>query len=145
MPVAVLILVGYFLLKWLAYSWWSKKGLGHVEPERRWRFAMVWGAGRVILGLGFGWLIFLGVMKFSRDWREVAVPVRTALVYLATYAPAHWLSWGIVGTLMRPAPREVSAVFVGFPKWRLGGLLLSGVLDVVFILVSGDAGNMRFG
>ena len=145
MPLAVLILGAYFLLKWLAYAWWCNRGLGHVEPERRRRFALVWGAGRVVLGLGLGVLIFFGSMDLSRSWKEIALPLRTALIYLLTYAPAHWLAWGIIGTLMRPAPRRVSPFLVGFPGWRLGGMLMSGILDGLFIYLSGDAGNFRFG
>lgn len=145
MSVAIAVLVVYILLKWLGYAWWCRRGLEHVEKERRWRLALVWGAGRVILGLGFGCLIVLGSMVLSRAWREIDQGLRTILIYLVTYAPAHWLAWGIIGTLMRPAPRPVSAFLLGSPGWRLGGMLMSGLLDALFIYASGDIGNFRFG
>ena len=102
----------YIAAKFAAYAAWSALGLAFLSAPRpapaRLAFeSLGFGLMRLLLGMGFGFLVFL----FSS-----ALPIHgTGTDYVAIYAPVRVIEWGILLRMMRRGPN--AAVFGDRRAW----------------------------
>ena len=151
--LGLLFLGAYFVLKGAAYCAWCWVGVRTLRPERVSKFGLAMGLGvfRMLLGLAFGAAIFfVGSAIFeSLAAKEALDPsVAMALTYLAVYVPVRWFEWGIVETMLFAGKRDFTTVLGGSGgrgvRWRLGGIALSCLADVPWMMAVGGIPVGRF-
>ncbi len=133
--------LGYVGLKLLAYIAWCYAGLALFWTERKIRPAIGFGLLRLIVGVCFGFGVFLvGGMA------HLEAPRNEFLMYLEIYAPVRWLEWGIMAAILSPGERSMAAFLVGKHNrgrlWRAGGIVVSILADLPILLSSRGAGEM---
>lgn len=140
--------LAFLPIKLLAYILWSYVGISYLKlnvnhPKLR---AVMYGLFRLLTGLLFGMaLAFLALMIFNYE-----TPIASGIIaYLAVYLPVRWLEWSILEFIMNPKSRSFDFFVFGVNKfsrrWRLGGLVLCGLFDVPFIIMTGGAGLGNIG
>jgi len=143
----------YFLIKGAAYCGWCGLGVRRFRPERTAWIGPALGLGllRLLMGLGFGVLIFFaGLYLYAGLGETGALGVTTAmtLTYLAVYVPVRWIEWGIIEALLAPPARTLSGFLLGSSgtgrSWRLGGIAISCLADLPLILSAGGLPVGRF-
>ncbi|HVP41972.1 MAG TPA: hypothetical protein VMS96_00990 [Terriglobales bacterium] len=133
--------LGYVALKFLAYVMWCYVGVGLLRTERTLRSAFGLGAVRLMLGVLFGFGVFLiGGMA------HLEAPSSPMLLYLEIYAPVRWMEWGVMAWLMRRQDRGPAALLLGADNqsrlWRAGGILVSIIADLPILLSRRGANEM---
>ncbi len=133
--------IGYVALKLAAYIAWCYVGLALFRPERRIGTAASLGVLRLIIGVLFGFSIFLvGGMA------HLEAPKSDFLMYLEIYAPVRWIEWGILAAILSAHDRGVVRFLIGDSNrsrlWRVGGIVVSIVADLPILLSSRGAGEM---
>ncbi|MSR63503.1 MAG: hypothetical protein EXS08_13760 [Planctomycetes bacterium] len=153
MDASVLIGGAYLVLKAAAYCTWCWVGVRVFRPERAAKLGLGVGLGvlRMLLGLVFGVGIFLAggaVMESLAGVEALPFGVASALTYLAVYVPVRWLEWGLIEFLLVTGERDFTTVLGGSGKrgvrWRLGGIALSCLADVPWMLAAGGIPFGRF-
>ena len=153
MDASVLIAVAYMVLKAAAYLTWCWVGVRTFRPERTSRLGLAIALGllRLLLGLGFGVGIFLaGSVLFERlaATDSLGSGAAMALTYLAIYVPVRWIEWGILETILFTGGRGFTTFLGGSGargvRWRLGGIAISCVADVPWMLAMGGLPVGRF-
>ena len=133
--------LGYVALKYLAYVMWCYVGVGLLRSERTFRSALGFGVLRLMLGVLFGFGVFLiGGMA------HLEVPQSTFQMYLEIYVPVRWIEWGVMALLMRREDRGAAALLIGGDNksrfWRIGGIVVSIVADLPVLLSHSGAREM---
>ncbi len=133
--------IGYVALKVAAYIVWCYVGLALFAAQRRMGQAVGLGVLRLIIGVFFGFSIFLvGGMA------HLEAPKSDFLMYLEIYAPVRWIEWGIMAAILSARDRGVAAFLIGDSKrsrlWRVGGIVVSILADLPILLSSRGAGEM---
>ncbi len=133
--------IGYVALKVAAYIVWCYVGLGLFWPERKIRPAVGFGVLRLIIGVLFGFSIFLiGGMA------HLEAPKSDFLMYLEIYAPVRWFEWGIMALILSAGERGLVGFLAGKNNrarlWRIGGIVVSILADLPILLSSRGAGEM---
>jgi hypothetical protein len=139
----------YFGLKYLAYSAWMLWGLRLFSDRAGLRRALLLGFVRSCMGIGFGALIFvfsLLVLAAASSLNQGMVAVQV-LVYLSVYVPIRWLEWGIMEVIVRRGHKG-GGLLLGYDGrgrlWRLGGIAVSCLADLVLVLQLGSLPLGRF-
>jgi hypothetical protein len=133
--------IGYVALKLAAYIVWCYVGLALFWPERKIGLAAGFGVLRLIIGVCFGFGVFLvGGMA------HLEAPKNQFLMYLEIYAPVRWFEWGIMAAILSARDRGVAAFLIGSSNrarmWRVGGIVVSILADLPILLSSRGAGEM---
>jgi len=136
----------YFAIKLAAYAGWMVPGLKWFSSVKRPVAvrAVVLGALRLMMGLGFGliiWvvgsLVYAGVGELTGD-REV---LANAATYLAVYVPVRWIEWAIFDLVLSPESRSPKGFLAGVSgkhrAWRLGGIAVSCLADIPVVISLG--------
>jgi hypothetical protein len=153
MDASVLIAVAYLVFKSAAYCAWCWVGVRAFRPERTSRLglAIALGLFRLLLGLGFGVGIFLagGMLFESLASREsLGSGAAMVLTYLAVYVPVRWIEWGILEAILFQGGRDFTTFLGGSGargvRWRLGGIAISCLADVPWMLAVGGIPVGRF-
>jgi hypothetical protein len=141
----------YFLTKFLAYSFWMWYGLGRVGRAHAGRIpiALMYGFARLSMGLGIGLFIWLAGSWMTAKLFE-AMPERRllaeVLTYAAVYVPIRWIEWAVFDLVIDSHARTVRGFLfgptAGSRAWRLGGILISCLADIVVIA---DVGGLPVG
>ncbi len=133
--------LGYVGLKLLAYVMWCYAGVGLLRMERTLRAAIGLGVLRLIIGVCFGFGVFL-----AGGMAHLEAPKNEFLMYLEIYAPVRWIEWGIMAMVLSARERGVTGFLVGNSNrarlWRLGGIVVSMFADLPILLSSRGAGEM---
>jgi len=137
----------YFVIKLAAYSGWLALGLSWFSSPGRsiapW--ALFLGALRLLMGLGFGlviWflgsLVFAGVGELLPGDSDAFVNVVT---YLAVYIPVRWIEWAIFDLILSRDTRSLKGFLFGIASrhrlWRLGGIAVSCLADIPVVVALG--------
>ena len=147
------IVLPYFVIKGAAYALWCALGVRRFRPERASVIvpALLLGSMRLMLGLGFGVVIFLASSAVFERLGEGDVfdpTAAMALTYLAVYVPVRWIEWGIVEALLHAGAGTASGFLggatAGARRWRLGGVLVSCLADVPVMVAAGGLPVGRF-
>ncbi len=123
----------YGVGKFAAYAAWCYVGVRWFAPERRSPVlaALRFGAGRLLLGIGLGLVIFLAALSMNNATRNAP------LTYAAVYVPVRvgeWLLWyWVIRT--RTGAASASAGRVGL--WIVGGVFVSCLADVPLGIMEG--------
>lgn len=125
----------YVLGKFLGYALWCGFGLWLYRHEILWRRAIGFGFLRLLIGVGFGLVVFLA---YHPDGGE-----QLLLPYLLIYIPIRWLEWSLAAKLMFPKERLLWSHDQRMNGWRLGGILVSYAID--FLSPEGMAGMFCVG
>ncbi len=133
--------LGYVALKVAAYIVWCYVGLALFSAQRRIGQAAGLGVLRLIIGVLFGFSIFLiGGMA------HLETPANQFLMYLEIYAPVRWFEWGIMALILSTGERGLVGFVVGKNNrarlWRIGGIVVSILADLPILLSSRGAGEM---
>ena len=137
----------YFLIKLAAYSGWVGLGLSWFSsskdsiPVR----ALLLGTLRLLMGLGFGIVIWLGGSMVFAGVGEVfhgdSEMIASAITYLSVYIPVRWIEWSIFDAIMSPQSRTLRGFLLGPASrhrlWRLGGITVSCLADIPVIVSLG--------
>jgi hypothetical protein len=142
----------YFAVKGAAYCGWCALGVARFRPEsRRLPWALGLGTLRLLLGLGFGIVIFLAsnlVVAGLSETGAYGPTLSLVLAYLAVYLPVRWIEWAIIEAILRPPARPVARFALGVDRngrnWRLGGAALSCAADLPVMLALGGLPIGRF-
>lgn len=130
-----LLFLGYFVLKYLAYSAWCFMGLRMLrsEPPRK-GAAFGLGLMRLVLGFTLGLFIWAASTKVAssvgtdRATRQIAA-------YLAVYVPVRWFEWSLIASLVERSPIAFLVPRTGSSLlFRLGGILVSCLADVPMLI-----------
>ncbi len=138
--MGLLLFPAYLFLKWIGYSAWVWVGLTLLNPSQKDRLASAFkfGTYRVMLGLGFGLLIFGLSLVVWPVLYKAHVPHRDMIVYLLVYVPVRWVEWSIVTLWIEPHEQTFSSFFLSNSRasafWRLGGIGVSCIADLPMIL-----------
>ncbi|SMC29116.1 hypothetical protein SAMN02745857_03615 [Andreprevotia lacus DSM 23236] len=127
----------YGAAKVLGYSWWCHVGLARLRtdlpPEQRTPLAIKLGLIRLGIGfvVGIPMALVFGLIA-SITW------FFPPLGYLLTYVPVRWFEWGIMIWLIDPPARSMRQLLRSCSpaerRWRLQGIVVSCLLDIVFFL-----------
>jgi hypothetical protein len=128
----------YLLIKLIAYCLWCYLGLRLFRPQET-RFlggALRFGILRLFLGFFFGLVIFFLAAFWNHAFGS-GLP-QNILTYLAAYVPVRWIEWTIMAALLTPGLLSTPHWFIGNASrdrwWRLGGIVISCVADIPFIV-----------
>lgn len=110
----------YIASKLFGYSAWCALGLVLVKRAAFPR-ALGFGFIRLLLGLGFGFAVF--ILYHPDSSANLLAP------YLAVYGPIRWLEWSITAKLIKPTERLLWSQDMRFNLWRLGGIAVSFAID----------------
>jgi hypothetical protein len=133
----------YFLVKGLAYAAWMYVGLrvfGRGGGNKG-SIAVVLGAVRLVMGLAFGFVIWVGSTLFLESIQNVlgGLPdwLANSATYAAVYVPVRWIEWGIFDLVLNREARTARGFFLGpssrSRRWRAGGILISCLADIYVI------------
>jgi len=134
------IATAYFLSKYIPYVLWSGYGIWLLSPKPGTlaRRALVLGVLRLALGLMTGWtLVYLvAVLAPAGNRLGFSIPVYYPLLLLV-----RWLEWSVISGVIRRSWRRLP---LGTGRadtlWRLGGVAVSCLTDVLVIFVIGAMG-----
>jgi hypothetical protein len=128
----------YLLSKLMAYCFWCYLGLRLFRPQQTQFIAGALGFGivRLFLGFFFGITIFFLALFWNHTFGS-GLP-QNILTYLGAYVPVRWIEWTIMAALLSPGLLGTPHWFIGNASrdrlWRLGGIVISCVADIPFIL-----------
>ena len=130
-----LLFVGYFVLKYIAYSAWCWAGLKmlRTEPPERGK-ALGHGLLRLFLGFALGLFIWALSTKVASSVGTDRATQQIA-AYLAVYVPVRWFEWSLIASLVERSPlaflvpRTTNSLL-----FRLGGILVSCLADVPMLI-----------
>ena len=140
----------YFGLKYLAYSAWMLYALKLFADRVSVPRALLLGLGRSAMGIGFGAVIFCFSILVLAAASETAagMVVTQVIVYLSVYVPVRWIEWGIMEAVVRRGQVKRGNFLIGHDlrgrMWRLGGIGVSCLADVVLISQIGSLPIGRF-
>jgi len=125
-------LIFYVGLKFTAYASWCFFGLRLLKDTNSVRASLGFGLVRLLLGVFFGFGIFLigGMLHLE-------VPARPVLMYLSIYAPVRYIEWAILAVLLRKGVAQ--AIPLNSAKtqlWIVGGIVVSHLADLPLILTN---------
>jgi len=130
----------YLFPKYILYAAWCYLGLRlfRSASESWGNDALVYGFYRLLLGFGFGFLVFLAAAALAPS--DNAGRDNTALEYILVYLPVRWMEWTIMAAIIIPGSNSWSRWFSGLTKadrlWRVGGIAISFLGDAsLFYLV----------
>ena len=136
------VLAAYLTVKLAVYCFVCLLGIAWLRPAFKNRYAacVTLGAGRLLLGVGLGLLIYMASTKVY-----AAVPdelPRGLVTYLAVYVPTRWVEWSMIALVISPAARSVPGFLFGAEAgdrlWRCIGIVASCIADIpVFLAVGG--------
>lgn len=135
------VLVLYFVPKYVAYVGWCYLGLKKFRPqgEDQQNTAYWYGFYRLLIGFGFGVLVFLAVLILAPGSGDSAVSGN--LAYFCVYFPVRWVEWTIISVLIIPGAHTILPWLSGVHQrdrlWRLGGIGLSFLADVPLLIIIG--------
>jgi hypothetical protein len=138
----------YFVLKYAAYVAWCYFGLKKFGPqgENQRNRAYLYGFYRLLLGFGFGLVIFFAVQMFSSAFGSSITG--TLLTYVCAYLPVRWVEWSIMSVMISPEPYTVFHFFSGLHHWdrlwRMGGIGVSFLADLPILIAIGGFPVGRF-
>ena len=117
-------IVGYALyvpIKLAAYVAWCWVGIRWFAPSRTpaFRAAMLFGLGRLFLGIALGLFIFFAALSMNNATRNAP------LTYAAIYVPVRVCEWLLWYFLLRTVPGGRRAAL-----WVAGGVLVSCLADI---------------
>jgi hypothetical protein len=118
----------YVAVKYAAYFGWCYAGLsllGAARP-RRVRAAMLLGAGRLLLGIGLGLLIFLAALSMNNATRNAP------LTYVSIYVPVRVVEWTLFHLLISTRFQRMRSI-----GWVLGGVAVSCLADIPIGIMEG--------
>jgi len=134
--------LSYVALKLVGYGVWGYVGLrwlspGYPTPVRK---ALVLGALRLVLGWVTG--ILVGPFVLVTGTRGISV------FYFSGLAIVRFVEWSIIGALLPPS--GASATDRGFLGgggrgllWRVGGIIVSYLADLPFLIAEGGLPHGR--
>lgn len=131
----------YFFLKYAAYVFWCYFGLKKFRPggEDQQSRAYMYGFYRLLIGFGFGLLVFLGLMILAPGSGTTAAG--SYLGYIGIYFPVRWVEWTIMSVLIIPESSSLTQWLAGLRQsdrlWRLGGIGISFLADVPVLIAIG--------
>ncbi len=108
----------YVTVKLIAYAAWCWYGLRLWRPAATLSKAMLLGAARLAIGIGFGFMIFLA---FPTG------PENLVGKYIAIYAPVRLLEWFILALII--GSQEGKRTRTRVILWCLGGIVVSFLAD----------------
>ena len=133
--------LGYVCLKYLAYVMWCYAGVGLLRMDRSFRSALGLGALRLIIGVAFGFGVFL-----AGGMAHLDAPKSDFLMYLEIYGPVRWVEWGLMALVITARERSFVGLVAGNSNrvrlWRAGGILVSICADLPILLSSRGASEM---
>src|SRR5947207_4383820 len=114
-------IVIYITVKALAYSAWCYLGVRWFQPESTepHAAAIVYGLGRLMLGIVLGLFIFLLAVGMNNAVRS------QLLTYLVIYVPVRIGEWTFWYRLMRKDDPQFYGLF-----WVLGGVIVACLADI---------------
>lgn len=132
----------YFATKLAAYVLWLFVGLRLLRPvEASFLRALALGTLRLLMGFGFGLVIWLGG---SLVYEKVGSSV---VAYLSVYVPVRWIEWGIFEVALDRQSRSLKGFLLSSSTrgvgWRVGGIVISCLADIPVIVSLG--GNLAVG
>jgi len=136
----------YVALKYSAYSFWMYIGLKLLANRFDIRRALWFGFLRLMMGVCFGVGIFItsnivaAVIRATGSSSEIAA-------YLSVYVPVRWFEWGIMSLTLQRGLSLFAVVFgndAAGRKWRLGGVAISCLADLVLFSELGGLPIGRF-
>jgi len=118
----------YALGKFAAYSAWCYVGISWFAPDSKPRLknALLFGFGRLMLGILLGIGIFLAALSMNNATRN------SFLTYLVIYVPVRigeWLLWYFLIRTERGGRRALA--------WIAGGVLISCLADIPLGIMEG--------
>jgi len=145
----------YFVVKLLAYSIWMFRAgyVFHLSQHSRIFSSLKFGIVRLIMGFGFGiviWLVgslvYAGMSELNRSVDDI---LQSMVVYLLVYVPVRWIEWGIFELIFNPNSRTIKGFLLSYdPRsrwWRIGGIAISCLADIpVIIELGGTLPTGRF-
>jgi hypothetical protein len=140
----------YFGLKYLAYSAWMLYALKLFADRVSVPRALRLGLGRSAMGIGVGALIFVGgiLMLAATSNSSMGIVASQVIVYLCVYVPVRWIEWGIMEAVVRRPRPQGGSFLSGYDGrgrlWRMGGIAVSCLADVVMIWQLGSLPLGRF-
>lgn len=125
----VLPYAGYVLTKAVAYSAWCFVGVTWFAPARQPRVqaAILFGLGRLVLGVALGLGIYLAALSMNNATRNAP------LTYLAIYVPVRVGEWGLWYFVLRTQPGGRGRAIV----WIVGGIVVSCLADIPLGILEG--------
>jgi hypothetical protein len=131
----------YLIVKVIAYCVWCYLGVRIFRPGGRFAILRALGLGslRLLMGIFFGYLIFL----LSASLISSLTPslLLNVIAYLIVYVPVRWIEWTIMAVLILPDPVYFSEwlTATGWKDrlWRLGGIAISCFADIPLIAFLG--------
>jgi hypothetical protein len=137
----------YFAAKLAAYTFWMWVGLRWF-PAGEWPIvirALLLGTLRLLMGLGFGlviWIVGSAVFQvagsIAADNREM---VSSIVTYLLVYVPVRWIEWSIFDLIVVGQRQSFRDFMFGSSsmhrKWRGGGIAISCLADIPVMISLG--------
>ena len=123
----------YLGLKLVGYTVWSYAGLVWLGRGGSWSRALARGVGRLVLG----WATGLAIAPFA------LVATGTGHMngfYFMVLPVVRWLEWGIIQVTISPTRQGAAFIHGLSPRgrlWRLGGIVVSYLADLPFLLAGG--------
>jgi hypothetical protein len=131
----------YIAGKYAAYSLWCFLAFRwvHREPSPKTARALAFGFLRLLMGLFFGVVIWLG-SSWMLSAIGYGIPQNFA-AYLLVYIPVRWIEWSLMAGFLAPGTLAPQAWLIGTSPsdrlWRLGGIAISCIADTPLILSLG--------
>ena len=118
----------YIMVKLAAYIAWCYVGIVWFAPERKpvLKSAVLFGVGRLFLGIFLGIGIFLAALSMNNATRNAP------LTYLVIYVPVRFGEWLLWYYLLRGEKRVARPV-----TWIAGGVIVSCLADVPLGILEG--------
>src|SRR6266436_6190487 len=111
----------YVAVKYVSYASWCLVGVLWFVPDRGYlRGALLFGLGRLLLGMCLGLVIFFLALHLNNSTRN------SVLAYGLVYVPVRILEWAVWFRLLRTRPvgNLLALTWVG------GGVVVSCIADV---------------
>jgi hypothetical protein len=139
----------YLFPKFLIYVLWCYVGLRifRSKSENWGNDAFVFGFYRLLLGFGFGFLVFLAAAALESNGGNTGHS-STALEYVLVYLPIRWIEWTFMAVVILPGSNRFFQWFSGLNNadrlWRLGGIAISflGDASLFFIVKHVEIGRI---